>query len=640
VRDGGRAAAAVFAVLLVASAAARGHGSEEHGDPADPAQVLAPGYGKLGFTPPAAGSYALPSLGPAEDGRVLAADGSATTLHAVFGDELVLLSFVYASCPDVNGCPLATAVLHRVQRRLAAEPEIAERLRLVSLSFDPERDTPAVMRRYGESFRGGGVDWRFLTTASEHELRPILDGYGQSSAEEVGPDGRSTGRIAHIMRVFLIDAHQRIRNSYTVSFLHPDTLVNDLRTVLAERAPGSPTSVDAKPQAVLSPGDPREGYDRRDWRTHSTALAARHGRAADLIARARRRPLGLPETPEPTSDPLTPEKVALGRKLFFDRRLASNDTLSCALCHLPEQGFTNNEIATAVGIEGRTVRRNAPTLLDAAHVKRLFHDGRAPSLEEQVWGPLLARNEMGNASRESLVAELRAMPDYAGRFDAAFPDDGLTPATIGRALASYERTLVTGDSAFDRWHFGGDEDAIDSAARRGFELFRGKAGCTSCHTVARDFALFSDGDFHNTGVGAATAAAPSDTRRVQIAPGDWIEVDRAIIAAVSEPVANDSGRFEITGDPSDRGRFRTPTLRNVALTAPYMHDGSLASLHEVVRFYDQGGIPNPNLDPRIRPLGLAAREIADLVAFLGSLTGGDIDTLVSDAFAAPIGDAD
>jgi cytochrome c peroxidase len=393
------------------------------------------------------------------------------------------------------------------------------------------------------------------------------------------------------------------------------------------------------PTSLTRSGDVRTGYDRRGYRTASAGLAARHGEPIDLVVRAQRAAMGLPRLPVPADDPLTPTKVALGRKLFFDRRLSRNDTLSCAMCHIPEQGFSNNEIATPVGIEGRSVRRNAPTLFDVAFVPRLFHDGRAASLEEQVWGPLLARNEMDNTSTGALVSKLRGLPDYAGRFDDAFPGAGLSKQSIGRALASYERTLTTGNSAFDRWHFGGEGDAVDAAAKRGFELFRGTAGCIACHTVERDFALFTDGAFHNTGVGAGVRSAGTPaTHRVQIAPGRWVEVDAAIVAAVSEPPVSDAGRLEVTGDPADRGRYRTPTLRNVALTAPYMHDGSLATLRDVVAFYDRGGLPNPNLDPRIHLLGLSEPDIDDLVAFLDTLTGGDVDTLVRDAFAVPIGD--
>jgi cytochrome c peroxidase len=311
------------------------------------------------------------------------------------------------------------------------------------------------------------------------------------------------------------------------------------------------------------------------------------------------------------------------------------------MCHIPEQGFTNNELATAVGIEGRTVRRNAPSVYNVAYPERLFHDGRETRLEHQVWAPLLAHNEMGNPSIGSVLERIAGLRDYDGLFEAAFRERGLALETLGMALASYQRTLVSGDSPFDRWHYGGDPSAVSESARRGFGLFTGKAACSVCHPLGADHALFSDGAFHNTGVGYATSmGATSRVQRVQVAPGRYLEVDRAIVDRVSETPPSDLGLYEITQDPADRWRYRTPTLRNVALTAPYMHDGSLATLRDVVAFYDRGGVPNEVLDPLIRPLGLGAAEIDDLVAFLESLTGSDVDTLVADAFAAPVGEPD
>jgi cytochrome c peroxidase len=619
------------------------HGGEDHAQPRPEPQLLAPGYGSLEFTPPPPGSYALPPLSEAGDGEVLRSDGSPTTLHALFGDKAVVLSFIYASCSDVNGCPLATAVLHRVKSRLRGEPDLAARLRLVSLSFDPGRDTPEVMRRYGEGFAGEGVEWTFLTTASEADLQPILDAYGQTILKEYDAQGNTLGSISHILRVFLIDRARRIRNIYAVSFLHADTLVADLKTVLMEGEGGTTlASVDSAPEAtpgLRGPGDYRGGYERPDYRTRSVGLAARRGEPVDLLARVREAPLGLPHVPTPADNPLTPEKVDLGRKLFYDRRLSLNGTFSCAMCHIPEQGFSSNELATAVGIEGRTVRRNAPTVYNVAYHQRLFHDGRETQLEHQVWGPLLAGNEMGNPSIGAVLEKIRGSADYDGLFEAAFPGRGLAMESIGMALASYERTLVSGGSSFDRWYYGGDEAALRDDAERGFRLFTGKARCHVCHSVGTDYALFTDGVFHNTGIGYASSmdAAPG-SRRILVSPGQYLAVDREVLKQVSEPVPSDLGLYEITQDPADRWKYRTPTLRNVALTAPYMHDGSLGTLREVVSFYDRGGVANEVLDPLIRPLGLSAAEVDDLVAFLESLTGNDVETLVADAFAAPVGD--
>jgi cytochrome c peroxidase len=627
---------------LALAAPAHGHG-EAHADAnghTDAATALAPGYGALAFPAPEPGSYALPPLGEAADGRVLTAEAVATTLHEQLGDDVAVLSFVYLSCDDVNGCPLATAVFDRLRHRLAAEPELAGRVRLVSLSFDPARDTPEAIRPQAEAFAGGEVEWRFLTTAGPAELDPILDAYGQSIRRDVDAEGNEVGTFSHVLRVFLIDPRQRIRNIYTPSFLHPETLVADVKTLLLEEAMDErETRVALVAAARRGPGDARDGYESSDYRSRSLDLEARRGEPADLLARLRDAPLGLPPVPAPADNPVTREKIALGRKLCYDRRLSLNATISCAMCHIPEQGFASNELATAVGIEGRTVRRNAPTLYNVAYPERLFHDGRETRLEHQVWGPLLARNEMGNPSVGAVVETLRRASDYHDLFEAAFPGRGPAMETIGMALASYERTLVSGGSPFDRWRYGGDAAALGDAGKRGFALFTGRAGCASCHLVGPDAAFFSDGAFHNTGVGyAASMGVASAQRRIQVAPGVTLEVDRELLASISEPPPSDLGRYEITQDPADRWKYRTPTLRNVALTAPYMHDGTLATLAEVVAFYDRGGVPNPNLDPRVRPLDLTASESEDLVAFLESLTGDDVDVLVADAFAAPVGD--
>jgi cytochrome c peroxidase len=558
---------------------------------------------------PEPGSYALPSLGVAADGSVLASDGSEATLHALFADHVVLLSFVYAACSDPEGCPFATAVLHRVARMLAGDAQAALRVRFLSLSFDPERDTPEVMARMAGSVAQAGLDWRFLTTASEAQLAPILEAYGQTRTPERDEEGGETGRFAHVLRVFLIDESGRIRNVYGASFLDAELVVADLRTLLAEQGPPA-----AAPAAREQPAAP-----------------------ADLLARIRTAPLGLPALPLPAQNPPTREKIALGRKLFFDRRLSENATVSCANCHVPEQGFTQTEQRTSVGIEGRSVRRNAPTLYNAGHLRRLFHDGRANSLEEQVWSPLLEHSEMGNASVDEVLARLRSLPAYAGLVEAAFPERGLTRESVAMAIASYERALVSGDSPFDRWRYGGDPLALDAAAQRGFALFVGRGGCVGCHRVGERSALFTDDDFHDTGVGYAADADERPAVQVALAPGLEAVLDAKTLAQIGDPAPRDLGRFEITHDPADRWRYRTPTLRNVALSAPYMHDGSLATLEEVVAFYDRGGVPNPGLDPRIHPLGLSAQEASDLVAFLRALTGSDVDALLADARAAPIG---
>lgn len=344
--------------------------------------------------------------------------------------------------------------------------------------------------------------------------------------------------------------------------------------------------------------------------------------------------LGLPAMEIPADNPLTARKAALGRKLFFDRRLSPNGTMSCAMCHIPEQGFTQHELATPVGIEGRSVRRNAPTVLNAGWLKRLFHDGREISLENQVWGPLLAANEMGNPSIGYVIERIRSLADYAGMFEEAFDGKSVSAEHIGAALASYQRTLAAGGSPFDRWRYGGEPGARESQARAGFAVFIGKGRCAACHLVGERNALFTDHGFHNTGVGWRRNSDAAARTRVQLAPGVHTELERRTIETFSEAPARDVGRYEITLDPKDRWAYRTPSLRNVALTAPYMHDGSLPSLEAVVEFYDRGGIDNPEKSSLIAPLGLSAGERAALVAFLRSLTGSGIEALVAQARAS------
>ena len=385
------------------------------------------------------------------------------------------------------------------------------------------------------------------------------------------------------------------------------------------------------------PGDFRDGYEDVDYRTRSISLQSRRGQEADLLAMLQTPPLGLPVVPVPDSNPATGNKVQLGRKLFFDRRLSANNTISCAMCHIAEQGFAQNELKTPVGIEGKSVRRNAPTIYNVAYLERLFHDGREITLENQVWGPLLANNEMGNLSIGLVVERIRGLADYDDLFDRAF-GRGPDMQTIGMALANYERTLVSGDSPFDRWRFDKDETALEDSAQRGLALFVGKAGCVACHSIAQDFALFTDNGFHNTGVGYFATMRPADEEMVvMLAPGQPEHVDTDILQSTGTERSRDLGRYEVTGLPADRWRYRTPGLRNIALTAPYMHDGSLPTLRDVLLFYNQGGVPNEVLDPLIHPLDLNDAEMDDLLRFLQSLTGSNVNALVSDAFAAPIG---
>lgn len=624
-------------ILLISCAAATG---------ADSAVTPAPGYGDLDYALPAAGSYPLPVLGRAADGDVLDTGGRVRRLHQVFGQRYVLMGFIYSSCSDVNGCPLTAHVFYQIKSAMQDDPELARRLKLVSLSFDPQNDTPQTMALYANNFKyaGGAGEWQFLTTESEKTLDPILQAYHQQVQRDIKPDGSMGVGLSHILRVFLIDPQHRIRNIYSVDFLHHRLVLNDIRTLIMRdqqgEDPAPPAAASIGDAGRLSqPGDNKGGYERPDYTTYSRALTQRLGHAADLMQALSHPPLGLPPIPQPENNPITRNKVALGRKLFYDRRLSLNDTFSCAMCHIPEQGFTSNELAMAVGVEGRSVRRNSPTLYNTAYPKLLFHDGREETLEQQAWGPLLARNEMANPSIGHLLNKIRRIDDYRGLFEQAFNGRGVSMETLGMALASYQRVLVSADSPFDRWYYGKQADALSPAAKRGFRLFIGKAGCVACHTIGDSHALFSDDRLHNTGIGyRESMGIRPRTHPVQVAPGITIEVEQSIIDSVSEAVPADVGRYEVTQNPDDRWKYKTPSLRNIALTAPYMHNGSLSTLQEVVDFYDAGGIDNPLLDPLIRPLRLSTEEKQALVAFLESLTGSNVETLVADAFAAPVGD--
>ena len=596
--------------------------------PSNP-EVLAPGWSELEFEPPTAGSYQLPPLGLAGDGTLLDGQGETTQLHGLMGDKILVLSFIYSSCSEANGCPLATHVLDRIKTRLLESPGEGEAVRFISLSFDPVQDTPQVMRAYGSGFVSEDFDWRFLTTSDESQLEPILQSYGQMVIRDPQTEDGPGGRISHILRVFLIDQNKQIRNVYSPSFLHADTIINDIQTLQLESDTRRP---------VQGPGDYKQGYAGPDYQTKAQSLQSRRGVRADLMANMDPPPLGLPSVPVRVDNPITPAKIELGRLLFFDRRLSHNNTISCAMCHVPEQGFSSNEMATAVGIEGRTVRRNSPTIYNVAYLERLFHDGRETTLEQQVWGPLLAQNEMGNPSVGRVVDQVSAVPQYREMFARAFNDRQVSMETIGMALASYERALVSANSAFDRWYYGKNSEAMSEEQKAGFKLFSGKAGCSGCHQVNKQYALFSDNLLHNTGIGYQRSMAQKpEQASVLIAPGEQITIQSDSVAESSEPVASDLGLYEITENPADRWKYRTPTLRNIALTAPYMHDGSISTLAEIIEFYNQGGIGNELRDPLVRPLNLSKEEASQLLAFLNALTGDNVDKLVSDAFTIPIG---
>lgn len=400
------------------------------------------------------------------------------------------------------------------------------------------------------------------------------------------------------------------------------------------------TSSEINEEAIFGPGDRKEGYERKDYVTDSLSLTARIGKEADLLQFANQKQLGLPLLAIPSENPITEKKIKLGRLLFFDRRLSLNDTFSCAICHIPEQGFTSNEISTAVGLEGRSVKRNSPTIYNVAHYSIFFHDGREDSLEQQVWSPLLAHNEMANPSIGYVINKIKGIKEYQGKFEDAFDGKGPTMETIGMALASYQRTLNSANSRFDRWYYGKEKEILSEEEVAGFKLFTGKARCSACHLINEEYAIFTDNKMHNTGHGyAVSMGIKPEKTKVQLAPGVFVDVDTEIIESVRQkPKANDVGLYEVTQNPYDRWKYRTSSLRNIELTAPYMHDGAFSNLREVVEFYNVGGVPNELLSPLITPLNLSDQEIDQIVSFLRTLTGNNVQTLVADAFAAPIGE--
>ena len=271
--------------------------------------------------------------------------------------------------------------------------------------------------------------------------------------------------------------------------------------------------------------------------------------------------------PIPEQNPLTRERVALGRRLFFDRRLSRDGTVACSSCHDPDRAFSDGR-PVPVGVDRRLGRRNAPSLVNRGYGRAFFWDGRAESLEAQVLQPIQDGNEM-----DTTVA-------------AAASRAGVDAGELARALASYVRSILSGNSPVDRF-FGGDRGALSDEQQAGLRVFRSRGNCGACHVGP----TFTDEQFHNTGV------------------------------AWRDGTLRDHGRADVTGARADQGAFKTPTLREVALTGPYMHDGSVATLEEVVDYYDRGGNANPTLDHELRPLGLAPHEKRALVAFLRALSG-------------------
>jgi cytochrome c peroxidase len=339
---------------------------------------------------------------------------------------------------------------------------------------------------------------------------------------------------------------------------------------------------------------------------------------AALPAIAQEVALPVPEgvlPPEiPADNPVTQAKIELGTLLYFDKRLSSDDTIACATCHDPRTGFAEPK-PVSEGVGHAKGVRNAPTVLNAAFLREQFWDGRAPTLEAQAVLPIINPVEMAMKDHPAVELKFHDLKEYSPLFEKAFGDGAITITRIGQAIASFERTVISLDAPIDRF-LAGDQSAISDSAKRGWELYNGKARCNSCHAHTSVFPLFTDEKYHNIGVAAKAVDFEALARKA--------EGQTDLSALAHEPSLNQLGRFLVTKQHPDIGAFKTPQLRNIALTAPYMHDGSEKTLADVIVFYDRGGNPNPWLDGGMRPLGLTDQEKADLVALLETFTSSDL----------------
>ena len=298
-------------------------------------------------------------------------------------------------------------------------------------------------------------------------------------------------------------------------------------------------------------------------------------------------PFGLEESAVviPADNPLTTEKVELGRILFFDKRLSQDNTIACASCHLAKNAFTDGK-PVSTGIRGQKGGRSAPASFNRVFSSAQFWDGRADTLEAQSIGPFTNPIEHGFPNYDVMMAKMNKIPGYRKLFKEVFGDENITIENVGKAIASFQRTVLSGNSPGDRFDQGQEAGAISESAQKGLTLFRDKARCTKCHSGFN----FTDEKFHNLGIGW-------DDNKV------------------------DLGRYMVTGIAEELGAFKTPTLREIARSAPYMHDGRFKTLEEVVNFYNKGGVKNPHQDPLVLPLELTDQEKSDLVAFLHTLNG-------------------
>jgi cytochrome c peroxidase len=317
----------------------------------------------------------------------------------------------------------------------------------------------------------------------------------------------------------------------------------------------------------------------------------------------------------PSDNPITDAKAKLGDMIFDEKRISSDNSVACNTCHSPRNGFTTHT-PTARGVGDRIGKRNAPSILNAMFYKSMFWDGRAATLEEQATLPILNPVEMGQKDPKDVVAKMAAIPEMVESFQKVF---GRPPnwEDMGKALGAFERTRLSTEAPFDRF-LHGDQKALSASQQRGWTLFTGKARCGSCHTYDPALPLFGDNRFHNTGVAAGKQDFNQLAKRATASAvaGTKTEIDTLAL----ETDYSDLGRFLVTQKRDDIGAFKTPFLRDVLLTGPYMHDGNLETLWDVIEFFNKGGERNPFLDADMKPLGLTAMEVDDLVNFLSALT--------------------
>jgi len=370
-----------------------------------------------------------------------------------------------------------------------------------------------------------------------------------------------------------------------------------------------------------------------------------------LVLSANASPLGLPEVPIPADNPQTEDKIQLGDTLFHDPRFSADGKVSCATCHGREKAFTDHLPVSKGFTDKKGTRmgtRNAPTVINSAYYTSQFWDGRVPSLEEQSKFPPINPVEGGLHSWDHLVDMLKKDDFYKKEISKVFnikPSE-ITIEHFAKAIGSFERTIISGNSKFDRFMYGGEKDALNEQEKRGLDLFLGQGRCVSCHTISQTHALFTDNKMHNLGVGfkALKGKSPEvaaeyihmlaeQERKVKNIAGNEVESLAADELVLAEKRFSELGRLAITHEADDMGAFKTVTLRNIAKTGPYMHDGSLSTLTEVIEWYNLGGKLDPNdpdtpfLDGGIRPLNLSGEQMMDLVAFMKALTSPEFENV-------------